>query len=112
LILELSESRQSKQDWRAILRNFVAATTPADYRWTPHAPALNGAKADFIVTLNPTDFPHLLRISFDLSKASPQLPAGDNPAGPNESHGLASGGARSGRRFDIDSVSWADLIFN
>jgi predicted metal-dependent peptidase len=29
-----SESRQSKQDWRAILRDFVAATTPADYRWT------------------------------------------------------------------------------
>jgi len=31
----LSESRQSKQDWRAILRDFVAATTPSDYRWTP-----------------------------------------------------------------------------
>jgi predicted metal-dependent peptidase len=31
----LSESRQSQQDWRAILRDFVAATTPADYRWTP-----------------------------------------------------------------------------
>ena len=31
----LSESRQSDQDWRAILRDFVAATTPADYRWTP-----------------------------------------------------------------------------
>jgi predicted metal-dependent peptidase len=31
----LSESRESKQDWRAILRDFVAATTPADYRWTP-----------------------------------------------------------------------------
>jgi predicted metal-dependent peptidase len=31
----LSESRQSQQDWRAILRHFVAATTPADYRWTP-----------------------------------------------------------------------------
>ena len=31
----LSESRQSKQDWRAILRDFVAATTPCDYRWTP-----------------------------------------------------------------------------
>jgi predicted metal-dependent peptidase len=31
----LSESRESKQDWRTILRDFVAATTPADYRWTP-----------------------------------------------------------------------------
>jgi len=31
----LSDSRQSQQDWRAILRDFVAATTPADYRWTP-----------------------------------------------------------------------------
>ena len=31
----LSESRQSKQDWRAILRDFVASTTPCDYRWTP-----------------------------------------------------------------------------
>jgi predicted metal-dependent peptidase len=31
----LGESRQSQQDWRAILRDFVAATTPADYRWTP-----------------------------------------------------------------------------
>jgi predicted metal-dependent peptidase len=31
----LSESRQSQQDWRAILRDFVAATTPSDYRWTP-----------------------------------------------------------------------------
>ena len=31
----LSESRQSRQDWRAILRDFVAATTPADYRWSP-----------------------------------------------------------------------------
>jgi predicted metal-dependent peptidase len=30
----LSESRQSQQDWRAILRDFLAATTPADYRWT------------------------------------------------------------------------------
>ncbi len=32
---QLSESRQSQQDWRAILRDFVAATAPADYRWTP-----------------------------------------------------------------------------
>jgi len=31
----LNESRQSKQDWRSILRDFVSATTPADYRWTP-----------------------------------------------------------------------------
>ena len=31
----LSESHQSKQDWRAILRDFVASTTPCDYRWTP-----------------------------------------------------------------------------
>ena len=31
----LSESRESKQDWRAILRAFVAATTMSDYRWTP-----------------------------------------------------------------------------
>ena len=31
----LNESRESRQDWRAILRDFVAATTPSDYRWTP-----------------------------------------------------------------------------
>jgi len=31
----LAESRQSQQDWRAILRDFVAATLPSDYRWTP-----------------------------------------------------------------------------
>jgi predicted metal-dependent peptidase len=31
----LTESRQSRQDWRSILRAFIAATTPADYRWTP-----------------------------------------------------------------------------
>jgi predicted metal-dependent peptidase len=31
----LQESRESKQDWRAILREFVAATSPSDYRWTP-----------------------------------------------------------------------------
>jgi predicted metal-dependent peptidase len=31
----LTESRQSQQDWRAILRDFVASTTPADYRWMP-----------------------------------------------------------------------------
>ena len=31
----LTENRQSQQDWRAILRDFVAATAPCDYRWTP-----------------------------------------------------------------------------
>jgi predicted metal-dependent peptidase len=31
----LTENRQSQQDWRAILRDFVAATAPSDYRWTP-----------------------------------------------------------------------------
>jgi len=31
----VSESRQSQQDWRAILRDFMAATAPSDYRWTP-----------------------------------------------------------------------------
>jgi predicted metal-dependent peptidase len=31
----LKESRESRQDWRAILRDFVAATTPSDYRWSP-----------------------------------------------------------------------------
>ena len=31
----LVESRESWQDWRAILRHFVAATSPSDYRWTP-----------------------------------------------------------------------------
>lgn len=31
----LSESRESKQDWRTILRDFIAATAPSDYRWTP-----------------------------------------------------------------------------
>jgi predicted metal-dependent peptidase len=31
----LRESRESKQDWRAILRDFVAATIPSDYRWSP-----------------------------------------------------------------------------
>lgn len=31
----LRESCQSRQDWRAILRHFVAATMPSDYRWTP-----------------------------------------------------------------------------
>jgi predicted metal-dependent peptidase len=31
----LSESRETKQDWRAILRDFIAARTPSDYRWSP-----------------------------------------------------------------------------
>jgi len=31
----VSESRQSRQDWRAILRDFVTAATPCDYRWSP-----------------------------------------------------------------------------
>jgi predicted metal-dependent peptidase len=31
----LEQARQSEQDWRAILRDFVAATNPSDYRWTP-----------------------------------------------------------------------------
>jgi predicted metal-dependent peptidase len=31
----LAESRESQQDWRAILRDFVAATMPSDYRWMP-----------------------------------------------------------------------------
>ncbi|HET9184347.1 MAG TPA: VWA-like domain-containing protein [Candidatus Angelobacter sp.] len=31
----LHEARESKQDWRAILRDFVGATNPSDYRWSP-----------------------------------------------------------------------------
>jgi len=31
----LEKARQSTQDWRSILRDFIAATTPSDYRWTP-----------------------------------------------------------------------------
>jgi predicted metal-dependent peptidase len=31
----LVQARQSEHDWRAILRNFVAATNPSDYRWAP-----------------------------------------------------------------------------
>src|SRR5215472_14232182 len=31
----LSESRENKQDWRTILRDFIAARTPSDYRWSP-----------------------------------------------------------------------------
>jgi predicted metal-dependent peptidase len=32
---QLLEARQSKQDWRSALREFMAARDPADYRWTP-----------------------------------------------------------------------------
>jgi predicted metal-dependent peptidase len=35
LVRPLNESRQSKQDWRTILRDFIAARTPSDYRWSP-----------------------------------------------------------------------------
>ena len=31
----LEQSRQSAQDWRAIVRDFVMATNPSDYRWAP-----------------------------------------------------------------------------
>jgi predicted metal-dependent peptidase len=31
----LRENRKPKQDWRALLREFVTATSPCDYRWTP-----------------------------------------------------------------------------
>lgn len=31
----LTESRQPQQDWRAILRDFIAAAAPSDYSWTP-----------------------------------------------------------------------------
>jgi predicted metal-dependent peptidase len=31
----LREARESRQDWRAILREFVAAVAPSDYRWSP-----------------------------------------------------------------------------
>jgi predicted metal-dependent peptidase len=31
----LTEARESTQDWRSILRDFIAATHPADYRWSP-----------------------------------------------------------------------------
>lgn len=31
----LTESRQSQQDWRAILREFIAAAALSDYHWTP-----------------------------------------------------------------------------
>jgi predicted metal-dependent peptidase len=31
----LEQARESEHDWRAILRDFIAATNPSDYRWTP-----------------------------------------------------------------------------
>jgi len=31
----LEQSRQSEHDWRTILRDFVGATSPSDYRWAP-----------------------------------------------------------------------------
>jgi predicted metal-dependent peptidase len=31
----IGERREGKLDWRSILREFVAATAPADYQWTP-----------------------------------------------------------------------------
>lgn len=31
----LEQARRSEHDWRAILRDFVAATNPSDYRWAP-----------------------------------------------------------------------------
>jgi hypothetical protein len=46
--------------------------------------ALNGGKADFIVTLNPKDFPKQLLPAQKIrpGESVPTLPAGDNPAGP------------------------------
>ena len=32
---QLKEARESQCDWRTILRDFIAATDPSDYRWTP-----------------------------------------------------------------------------
>jgi predicted metal-dependent peptidase len=31
----LNEARESRQDWRAILRDFIAATVSCDYSWSP-----------------------------------------------------------------------------
>jgi predicted metal-dependent peptidase len=31
----LEQARPSEHDWRAILRDFIAATNPSDYRWAP-----------------------------------------------------------------------------
>jgi len=33
--LPLKEATQSRQDWRAILRDFVSASAASDYRWSP-----------------------------------------------------------------------------
>lgn len=33
--MPLRENRKSQQDWRAILRDFIVAAAPSDYRWTP-----------------------------------------------------------------------------
>jgi predicted metal-dependent peptidase len=32
----LEQARQSERDWRAILRDFIATTSPSDYRWAPN----------------------------------------------------------------------------
>ena len=32
---QLKDARESQCDWRAILRDFISATDPYDYRWTP-----------------------------------------------------------------------------
>lgn len=31
----LKEARESAVDWRSVLRDFIAATRPSDYRWSP-----------------------------------------------------------------------------
>jgi predicted metal-dependent peptidase len=31
----LNQARESVQDWRSILRDFIAATNPSDYLWSP-----------------------------------------------------------------------------
>ena len=31
----LAQARQSEHDWRAILRDFITAMNPSDYRWAP-----------------------------------------------------------------------------
>jgi predicted metal-dependent peptidase len=35
IVRPLVESRRSRQDWRAVLREFICATAPSDYRWSP-----------------------------------------------------------------------------
>jgi predicted metal-dependent peptidase len=32
---QLNDSRESRCDWRTIRRDFISATDPSDYRWTP-----------------------------------------------------------------------------